>query len=929
MTTMEQKNNIGCESRRNFLTRILALFILTVMAASGVSAKAPKSTNPLDPNGPQLGPKPVLPTLVRQVTHNRGNLITTVDNWGLIGGYSFISEEDYPSGEWPRNSNHSYIAEVKYWMGAVTAAGDTVVANTADDFQPIPTLRSSADAYNIFLSTDSLSYDYDAADTVGSGVGSPAKGWRVWNADSAAWIYNQIYSPTDSAFTPGGPVAVQESHYRFNDAARGAPALGLEMTQTVYQWNYCYNEDFIFVVVDILNTSTEDYTNFAFGLYCDFDVGGYDPSSGENGRLNDVVDYDTANGLAWTYDVTGFDAGWGAKTGVMGTKYIETPNNLGMSAFRTGLWDNLPLDPDEDPARFALIGASAFDTPLPPDDQYYLQCTNGINMTAGSSVRVVFAIIAGEDETAFRASADLAQSLYDNYFVGPQPPTTPKLSARPADGRVYLSWDNAAEASVDPLSGTQDFLGYRIYRSANLGNSWGDESSGGAAAGSCAAIDWDPIVTFKVASAGDPAPHSYIDTTVINGVEYWYCIAAYDAGDTSIGVDQLQNSFGSPSVDKNVIQVYPDHNQAGYFDSRSTISRNQIADSSHGAIWPITLDPESAGSNTHKIVFYEDDFDTYWALVDTVSGDTLLSDQTLQFAYQEVIADSLVSFFPIVNGMQVAVFNGERTPGPMVQTAFAGVDTTLSVDAFYGATNEVFGVPQQFWGSDAHFRSTYEIRFTAGGSTGADLWDGVTPMTMPFEVWNVTTNQRLHVESYDFAANGVWDAAHGDPIAIINYPYDGGVHPEVYPTHHAWLFNFEPTQAANIQTGDVFTINGAALNGPADEFYFAPDGVNASLAASELADIKVAPNPYFARAENWENNTTPNRLQFIGLPEQCTIRIYTLAGDLVRTLEHNADGGDEAWDLLSEGGRQIASGLYFFHVDSDFGEHLGRFAVIK
>ncbi|MBN4076294.1 hypothetical protein JYT16_01105 [Gemmatimonas aurantiaca] len=903
-------------------------FILVIAMSVGAQAIAPPlPKNPLDTAGPQPGPA-VLPTLVRQVIHDQGNINTTVDNWGLIGGYSFISAEVYPSGEWPRGSNHSYIAEVKYWMGAVTAAGDTVVANTADDFQPIPTLRASADAYNIFLSTDSLSYDYDAADTVGFGVGSAAKGWRVWNNDSAAWLYNQVYSPSDSIFVPGGPVAVQESHYRFNDAARGAPALGLELTQTVYQWNYCYNEDFLFVVVDIINNSTEDYMDFAFGLYCDFDIGGNDPSTGENGRLSDVVDYDTANGLAWTLDVNGYDNGWGAKTGVMGTKYIETPNNLGMSAFRTGLWDNLPLDPDKDAERYALISAQVFDTPLAPEDQYYLQCTNGFNFLAGSSIRVVYAIIAGEDETAFRSSADLAQSLYDNYFVGPEPPATPTLSARPAEGRVYLSWDNVAEVSVDPLSGTQDFLGYRIYRSANLGGSWGEENKD-ASGGSCSSVDWDPIVTFKVSSAGDPAPHSYIDTNVINGVEYWYCIAAYDAGDTSVGVDQLQSSFGTPTSDRNVIVAYPDNHPAGYYSALSTISRNQISDSSDGTIWPITLDPYLAGSNIHKIVFYENDTTTYWAVVDTVTGDTVLSDQTLQFAYQELIADSLMSFYPIVNGMQIAVFNGERTPGPMLQTGFAGTDTTLLVRTFYGATNEVFGVPQQYWGSDLHFRSTYEVRFTVDGSTGADLWDGVTPMTMPFEVWNVTTNQRLHVEVYDFAANGVYDADQGDIIAIVNLPYDGGVHPEAYPLYHVWMFNLNLAAAANAQPGDVFTVIGAPLNGPSDEFYFAPDGINSSLATSELADIKVAPNPYFARAENWENNTTPNRLQFINLPNRCTIRVYTLAGDLVRTIEHDSDGGDEAWNLLSEGGRQIASGIYFYHIDSDYGEHLGRFAVIK
>ena len=36
-------------------------------------------------SGPQLAPQPVT---VDQITHNKGNIVTTVDNWGYGGGYS-------------------------------------------------------------------------------------------------------------------------------------------------------------------------------------------------------------------------------------------------------------------------------------------------------------------------------------------------------------------------------------------------------------------------------------------------------------------------------------------------------------------------------------------------------------------------------------------------------------------------------------------------------------------------------------------------------------------------------------------------------------------------------------------------------------------------------------------------------------------------
>ncbi len=906
----------------------LAGLLICAMPLS-VSAKAPQSEASAGNGGQsQAPPALVLPSLIKQVTHDKGNIATTVDNWGLIGGYSFISEEDFPSCEWPRNSQHSYLAEIKYWMGAVTAAGDTIVSNTRDDFQPMSSFATGENAYDILFSTDSTSYNFDPNDTVGTGRGDPAHGWRVWNNDSAKWVYDQVYSPSDSTFGPAGPVAIQESHYRFNDGARGFNALGLEMTQTIYQWNYCYNENFMFVVLDIRNASTTDYSNFALGVYCDWDVGGYYPPTGENGRLNDLVDYDSTKNLAWMYDVTGFDAGWGAKTGVMGTKYLQTPDNLGMSALRTGLWDLLPQKPDEDPARYEWIAKQQFDTPLPPDDQFYIMCTNGIDLPAGKTIRVVYAIVAGQDETEFRNNADLAQTLYDGFFVGPKPPPTPTLKVREGNGRTILSWDNVAETFVDPLSGIQDFQGYKLYRSTNLGLTWGDEDRAGET--SCQSVDYQTIATFRVNAPGDPIPHSFVDTNVVNGFEYWYCLAAFDSGDTTVPVDPLQNAFGTPENDVNVARSIPNTNPAGYVAAQSTVLRNSVADSSDGSIWPIVLDPTQAGDHVHKVAFTEDDLGTYWSLIDTVSGDTLLSNQTTQFAsMNQSAADSLVSFFPIVNGMQVAVFNGERTPAQMVQTGFATPgDTSLRMDTFLGTTIvDAFGFPASYLGGDKHFRMDYEIRFTGTNSFATSALDDVTPVSVPFEVWNVTTNQQVFVEIFDFADNGVYDASDGDFIDIVNIPYDVVAHPEAFPTYHTWMFRFD-TAAANAQAGDVYRITGAPLNSPQDEFYFSPDGVNLSLAAGQLKNVKVVPNPYFARA-GWENNNAGTKLNFTHLPQQCTIRVYTLAGDLVRTIEHDSGGGDESWDLLSLNGQQVASGIYFYHIDSNAGEFVGRFAVIN
>ncbi len=60
--------------------------------------------------------------------------------------------------------------------------------------------------------------------------------------------------------------------------------------------------------------------------------------------------------------------------------------------------------------------------------------------------------------------------------------------------------------------------------------------------------------------------------------------------------------------------------------------------------------------------------------------------------------------------------------------------------------------------------------------------------------------------------------------------------------------------------------------------------------------------------------------------------MFTLAGDLIKTLEHDdPNSGQEAWDLISEPVRAIASGLYIYAVtDLDTGDvQRGKLVIIK
>ena len=74
------------------------------------------------------------------------------------------------------------------------------------------------------------------------------------------------------------------------------------------------------------------------------------------------------------------------------------------------------------------------------------------------------------------------------------------------------------------------------------------------------------------------------------------------------------------------------------------------------------------------------------------------------------------------------------------------------------------------------------------------------------------------------------------------------------------------------------------------------------------------------------------RIDFIHLPAICTIRIYTLAGALVKTLykDSSFDDGTLSWDLITEDGMDAAYGVYVYNIEApNVGETIGKFALIK
>jgi hypothetical protein len=101
--------------------------------------------------------------------------------------------------------------------------------------------------------------------------------------------------------------------------------------------------------------------------------------------------------------------------------------------------------------------------------------------------------------------------------------------------------------------------------------------------------------------------------------------------------------------------------------------------------------------------------------------------------------------------------------------------------------------------------------------------------------------------------------------------------------------------------------------------------------ADQLKMVRVIPNPYnlFGVLNFPGPPLQRNKLLFSNLPPVCTIRIYTVSGDLVETIEHTDGSGDEEWDQISRSNQFVLSGIYIAHIESDLGNQIVKFVIVR
>jgi hypothetical protein len=558
------------------------------------------------------------------------------------------------------------------------------------------------------------------------------------------------------------------------------------------------------------------------------------------------------------------------------------------------------------------------------------------------------------------------QETYDNDYRFASAPNTPTMTAVAGDNRVTLYWNDIAESSFDTYldrigADGNNFEGYRIYRASDAAFQDAEVITNGYGT----VVYKLPIAQFDVEDGlkgFDPVgidgvhfylgsdsglKHSFIDSTAKNGFTYYYAITSYskgyEAGEIAPSECPIMVSLqsdGSVKLGSNVARVTPEAPVAGYVPATlGTVSLIQGSTSSKVGYEVVDMDKIKDGHVYHlsfedttkvgKSSSYPDTLTTKnYTLVDSTANSILVNKGThFESAYEQ----------PLIDGFRLKFQNAARVE----------LDRTKSVWSNSKIVNyafEKFVYPGGIKGEERP--NDYLIEFGdvgTGTSTAVTLNNkSFAAKQVNFKIYNQITEKYvdfafLEVDGSDGNLSISSNNLYKDRVVFLEPDQNGKL---VY----TWWFYLSEATNDSLGTrlphsGDKLTIKLSKpfLSGDVFRFVAESGRVDVAQAQADLDKIKVVPNPYVASA-TWEPKNTynsgrgPRSLHFTHLPSKCTIRIFTINGELVNTIEHDSplNDGSADWDMLTKDNLSISYGVYVFQVDAPgIGAKIGKFAVIK
>ena len=589
----------------------------------------------------------------------------------------------------------------------------------------------------------------------------------------------------------------------------------------------------------------------------------------------------------------------------------------------------------------------------------FLFASGPFTLNSGKTERFSLALAFGADLQELRSTVKVVGAIYNANYQFAVPPPSPTVSAEAGDGYVQLSWDDAAENSTDPVVTENDFEGYRLYRSTDpefrdprviqTGRGTGPIGNGKPIAqfdlkngiSGFTQTTVEGIAYYLGSETG--LTHSFRDTTVVNGQLYYYAVCAYDYG-PSIRL-QNQDVFtyypsenaitvsrtprGGTILPKNVVTVRPNPKVLGYTRAEAS-AVSKTGGFGTGSVDIEVLDSKLVPENHLFKISFNTEADKVRAssynLIDSTNGTMLFETGNDLDGNRTGIAGGGV--LPIIKTLPTVVVDTAQSGFMPGSSTNARLNVTYSRGATVSIDERRFGFPYDF-----------TITFSNTVIDTARLFFGFTA-PIKFRVVAHTPEGDVHLKSWFFDNNGDStlspNSSSSEEIQVLS-----GSDSDPPNLRHTWGIRLENNNDT-IRTptlGDVYRVRLLYPFTAGDEFVFTTKGelIENAKAKNEFKEQPyVVPNPYVGAA-SFEpgpfatSGRGDRRIEFRGIPQYCVIRIYTVRGDLVRSLTHSGStDGYVAWDLRSKDNLDVAPGLYIYHVDADqVGTHIGKFAIIK
>ena len=608
--------------------------------------------------------------------------------------------------------------------------------------------------------------------------------------------------------------------------------------------------------------------------------------------------------------------------------------------------------------------------PLPSGDRRIVLNTGPFQMALGDTQEVVVALLGGISTDRLRSVSKLkfsdqfVQDAYNNFFEVPSPPAGPDVRVSELDGRVLLDWSWNAEAIVqtegDDGSGFL-FEGYNLYQLPSAeapldqGTRLGtyDLENGVASILGIALDDESGVileVPLQVGSDFGVRRRVWVTQDalrggpLVNGQEYYFAVTAYNRNTAEgAAVTTLESS-------PRTLICVPRKPALGtrYGTEADESIAVEHAGGSEGSVEVVVVDPTRTTGDSYQVVFGEKEGAVVWSLVNTTSGETVLVDQSQtgtsmympEHGFELMVADA-----PLAIKELAWLRDGEPNDDDRWLTGVnwggrsfgGGVD----IGAFFFGSSIVTGadlIAVELRFSTTNTQKAY--RYLRGGDPNYGFQDFVE---VPFTVWDIDSDpprqlnagfvensgstsedqtwlpanteedRNLGGREYLFLFKSDYSDQPLDRYSTMSILGDAGAFDVLYA---GWLKLRDEHDSSELADGQVIRFTPYRVNTKEDVFRFEVPGAlfDGDLQKEDVALINVFPNPYYGVNEA-EVSPYSHFVTFSHLPQRATVRLYDLAGNLVRVLEKSDPDPFLRWDLNNHNGLPVASGIYLAHVE--------------